>query len=57
MYKQLCAISSRNSNALVNQNHTPGTEFKEGNGGGVSPNFWTEGDILSFVPPIFCDKK
>ena len=31
-----------------------GTEFM---GGHVPLNFWTDGDIISFVSPTFCDKK
>ena len=28
-----------------------GTEFMGGTGGTCPPNFWTGGDIISFVPP------
>jgi len=32
------------------------TEFK-GDGGDMRPQLLNKGDTISFVPPIFCDKK
>jgi len=34
-----------------------GTEYMGGTGGHVPPNFWTGGDIISFVPLTFCDEN
>jgi len=36
---------------------TPGTEFMGETRGRVPPHFLTGLDIISFIPPTFCDKK